>query len=932
MLAKTVTNLMTAVAIVGSATAFAQTGGSAIVGTVRDETRGSLPGVGVTAESPALIGRAKSTVTGPSGEYQIVDLRPGSYTITFTLPGFKTVRREGIDLSTSFTASVNVTMAVGALEETLTIVGESPLVDVRSAASETALRQELLEGIPVGRNIFQVGQMVPGATTTRPDVGGSETAQITNISIHGSSGQDITFNMDGQDVTGSNGNGGTIATYYNEGFNQEIVVQTKAGSAEMPAGGLNINMVKKQGSNQFKGALHFSFSGHSLQSDNVSDEQRRLGLVSPSAMDRAYDLNPGFGGPILRDKLWFYASYRRWRVDRIPANTFNTDGSPALDEQLLWNGGLSLTYQINKSNRLSGSVDYLDKIRAHRRDRTSTYQFISPEAAYVQPNNGPTGSVKWTSTISDNAMLEGGFSWLWLWWGLTYQPEIAPDALPRNDIERSTLTGAAPNALLRENILRRTGTFVFSWLPSWKGSHNIRIGGKYADGPLSDSRSTLGHGDLVARYRDGVPNSVQVFNTPIESQVTMFDHGLFAQDAWTIKKRLTVSAGVRADFFRGRVDEQRTPAGTFVPERHFPQMDNVPNWKTVVPRLAFVYDLFGNGKTALKWNASKYMQKQATGIINNVNPLRLNSEIRSWTDANGDRIPQLSEIGPSLGGLGRGATVRLDPDLRRPSQWEFTVGLDHQLSNTLAVAATYYRRSYYDLFTTINVALQPSDYTPVTITNPLTAQPLTVFNQNLATRGRVDNLLTNSDALSSSYNGFEVTLNKRMANNFMLFGGFTLAAHKQCGSGAASTNPNDHINACGYDDFDSKYMLNVSGVYRLPAGFNVSGHLVHSTGKPLGRAFIVTRAIVPNLTQVNQTVALLPRGELRRPAWTLLDLRLSREFRLGRGTSFELLLDVFNLLNENSALQEVETIGTALGRISQNIDGRLVRLGAKFSF
>jgi hypothetical protein len=273
----------------------------------------------------------------------------------------------------------------------------------------------------------------------------------------------------------------------------------------------------------------------------------------------------------------------------------------------------------------------------------------------------------------------------------------------------------------------------------------------------------------------------------------------------------------------------------------------------------------------------------------------------------------------------------MDPDLQRPYQWEFTAGIERQLSNNWAVSFGVFRRKYYDLFATVNVALQPSDYTPVTFTNPLASEPFTVYNQNPSTVGRFDNVLMNSDAISQWYNGLEGTVQRRMSDGFMLFGGITFGANKECSDGAASTNPNQQTNACGYSSFDSQFMANMSGVVELPLGINLSGHVQHSTGQPLQTLFIVTRALVPNLTQVNETVRLLPTGERRKSAWTLLDLRVSKAFRSGSFT-IEPLLDLYNILNENAAIREVEQVGPALGRVSENVDGRLIKLGLKLAF
>lgn len=901
---------------------------ASIVGVVKDASGLTLPGVTVEAQSPALIERAKTAVTNDAGQYQIVDLRPGTYTVTFTLPGFQTVKHEGIILTSSFTATINATMPVGALEETITVTGESPLVDTRSSVSERALNQELLEGVPKGRGLFAAAMLMPGATTNRPDVGGSETAQITSLSIHGSAGRDVTYNADGLNITSNLGNT-TNGTYYNQGLHEEISYQTKALPAEVGAGGVSVNIVTKEGGNDFRSTTYATYTSNALQSDNVSDEQRERGLLAPSAMDLAYDFNPSLGGPIVRNKLWFYGSYRRWVVDRFVANTFNHDGSQAIDDQLISNYSIKLTSQLGTRTRLSGYYDYTDKIRGHRLENSDVREFILPEATKYAPLWGPNANVKLTSTVRSDLLLEAGFSYFYAPWGARYQLGIPPDALSRNDIVQSTLSGAADYSLEISAPERRSWTFITSWLPNWSGQHNIRTGIQYSHAPFHEERTTFGHGDLVARYRNGAPDSVLVFNTPVNASMSLFEFGLFVQDSWTIKDRLTLNVGGRFEHLRGRVDEQTAAAGTFVPERRFQEIDNVPNWKTFVPRFAVVYDLTGNGRTAIKANASKYMQQQGQSLPNLVNPMRFNNEVRSWVDANNDGYPQLIEIGSGRGALDAGANVRIDPNFRRPYQWEYSASLEHQLSKDLGIVVSYYRRKYYDQYATVNVAVLPTDYAPVTITNPLTGEPLTVYNQNPATLGRVDNVLGNWDDLKTWYNGVEVSVNRRLSNSMTLFGGMTVGASKECS--VASYNPNALINSCGYTSLDSKYIAKVAGVFRLPGDVNFSAHFQHFTGQPLARTTTVTRAQVPNLTQVNQAVTLVPRGEFRKPDQTLVDIRFSKTVR-AKGLSVEPMVDLFNAFNENASLSEVEVVGPALGRISGTIDGRVLRFGVRVGF
>src|SRR5262245_24690097 len=392
-------------ALLAPTVASAQTLGSSIVGVVKDQTGAVLPGVTFEVFSPALIGGVQTVVSNGVGEYRIVDLRPGPYTLTFKLEGFQTVRHEGIALSASFTATINVEMSTSTVSESITVTGESPLVDVRTNVSDRSINQALLENVPNARGIFAVVSLVPGIAINSPDVGGSQTHQSPRLSLHGSVDQDVSWNFDGLDVTGNVGNGGFNVTYYNQGVQEEVSVQSKGLPAETGGGGIYVNILTKDGGNTFKGSLYLSGTGQSLQSHNVTDAQALLGLKAPAGVEKLLDFNPVYGGPIVKDRLWFVASYRYWRNNRFVASTFTPDGSQALDPQLLTNYSGKITAQLSPKNRLSWFMDWDEKRRPSRRDLNSSYQFVSPDAAKYQVQGGPVMNLRWTSTIRPNFLL-----------------------------------------------------------------------------------------------------------------------------------------------------------------------------------------------------------------------------------------------------------------------------------------------------------------------------------------------------------------------------------------------------------------------------------------------------------------------------------------------------------------------------------------------
>jgi hypothetical protein len=304
----------------------------------------------------------------------------------------------------------------------------------------------------------------------------------------------------------------------------------------------------------------------------------------------------------------------------------------------------------------------------------------------------------------------------------------------------------------------------------------------------------------------------------------------------------------------------------------------------------------------------------------------------AWKDLNNDTEAQPNELSSCAGWVG-GATTRIDPNLKRPSQWEYVAMLQHELMARFSVTLGYYHRRISNLYGVSNQLVPLTAYTPVTITNPLTSAPLTVYNQDPATRGLQDSLLTNQDVLNNSYHGFDVKFEKRFANGGMILGGFTAGRKRGSirGSSTDLNNPNNLINHIGAVGYDATYQANVAGSWMLPFGIQWSGSLRTATGLPLRRVYNVTRSEVPNLTQVSQSVDLVPSGDVRLQNNNLVDMRLSKIFKVKRAR-LEAIADVFNVLNSNATTGEVTTVGPSLGRPSAILDGRLLRLGIQMTF
>lgn len=899
---------------------------SSIAGVVKDDSGGVLPGVTVEATSPALIAGTRTASTDGSGQYKLVDLRPGVYTVTYSLSGFGTLRREGIELPASFTATVNIELKVGALEESLTVTGESPVVDTQSSVSQSVMNRALLDTLPTGRDVWSAGQLIAGMTTSSPDVGGTKGMQQPTLQVHGSASSDNTYQQDGITIQHVAFSGNQTGFYYNDGDMEEVVYRTSALPAESAYGGVQINMVPREGGNVFKGAVFMSGASNSMQANNVDEDLVERGLTAPNRIENVYDVNLSLGGPIKRNKLWFFGTFRRWGANGYVANTFNPDGSQALDDNRLTNATIRTTWQVTPKNKVNLFYSHGAKWRGHRRgNNPAGTVFVDPIATVVQTNpRNFIGQVKWYSTVTNQLMVEAGAVVMPVDYNLAYQPEVGSSDLARLDLITGVLSGAAPWDTAVTGTMETYAASV-TYVP---GSHSIKAGVQARGGFFQEAFRV--NDDILLRFRNGAPDSVITYNTPVTRRDDLrWELGVYLQDSFTYK-RLTLNPGVRFDHVAMGWPEQSAPAGTYAPARTFAAVDKLIDWNSIVPRVGLAYDVFGNGKTALKGNISKYMKMEGTGLVSQVNPNQRANNTRSWNDVNGDRRAQPNELGPSTGFAGGGATRRIDPDLEWPYQWEWSATLDHELMDRLAVSVGYFGRKYSNLYGVLNLAVPPSSYIPVTITNPLTSAPLTVYNQDPTTRGRIDEIVTTIDDLFQDYHGFEAKVTKRLARG-SFFGGFTAGRSRGNTGGGDRNNPNNLINDIGAVGFDSTYQIRAGGSYIMPWQVQLSGSLRAGTGLPLSRNFIVGVAQVPNLTQVSQTVQLIPRGDVRLDRFDLFDLRVSKIFRSG-GRQIEALADVFNVLNTNATTGEVQTVGSSLGRPSEIIEGRLLRVGVQIKF
>ncbi len=923
---------------------------AAIAGVVKDTSGAVLPGVNVEASSAALIEKSRTVVTDAQGQYKIVDLRSGTYSITFTLSGFASVKREDIALTADFTASVNVEMKVGAVEETVTVSGASPMVDVQTTQRRDVLTRDVLDALPTGRNYQTIGSTLPGVSMGRFDVAGSTAMQQGSVMTNGSLGGDMALLVDGMNIQSSLSSGSTPAVYHNDDAYQEYVFQVSGGAAESQSGGVVINMIPKEGSNTLKGDGLAIYSNGNFQSSNVSDDQRARGVTQPPQLDKTRDYAASVGFPIRKNRLWWLSSVRVWGYNNLAPNAVYPDGSRAVDDNLIQAYTNRATLQISPRNKLTAMYDKLPKYRGHRNIENG---LTDPKAAVVQKTPlAYDAQAKWTSPLTDRVLLEAGYSEQYYNYTLHYQPDVKTAAQnpPFGDISMLELVNPA-------NRLSNAAQMDFQdWFPSYNlagsasyvtGSHAMKLGVQYQWGWIKHWRDS--NGDMVQRYRSGVPDSVIRWNFPITNGESDLDRsvGIFAQDSWTIR-RLTLNPGLRFEILQGSVPAQSAPAGRFVPARSFAAIPNLPNWKNWAPRIGAAYDLVGDGKTALKFAVGRYMQQEATGFADKYNPLVQGSDIVTWTDANRNNIAEDTELGAANNAtLGVRRNINPDPGLKRPYQILYNLGAQHELVTGISVSANYYRREYHHLVYTTNLDVPLTAYTRIDVADPRgNGQILPVYNLQREFQGRVNELDTTSPNNKRTYNGFDVLVSSRRS-------GATLSGGVNVGHSINVICDVADPNALRFCDQSQQnipwsttvklngsitllYGVRLGGVFQSADGFGPAAPANTAPAPPdnhdVMTNYQISRSVVPSLTQTQVNMLLDPPGANRMPRVTQLDFSVWKTIRATKSVVLTPQIDVFNTLNANTVLTQVTTFGPSLGNPATILTGRLVRFQMKAQF
>ncbi len=577
------------------------------------------------------------------------------------------------------------------------------------------------------------------------------------------------------------GSGQYSGMYMNDASVQEVTYTTGAESAEMAHGGLRINSVPKDGGNTLSGSFFVYGAGSGLQADNRSDAVKPY-ISNPPGIAYDYQINPSIGGPIMKDKLWFYFTYKYQDNKMWVASAKFPDGSQAYRKAMgNYSGVGRVTWAATTKDKFRVYVE--KQYNGEFYNGFNTLPTTTPQASTDAFGEGWVPQVKWTRTHSNKLMFEAGISYYTLPYEQNYTSAVNPFDLPRLEATTNQLTGAAGYTIppYKSTTQDYSSVATASYVT---GSHAMKTGMTLGWG----ENSLIGtpHADInTLVFFNGAPIQVAVANTPTSPhQRVNADLGMFAQDTWT-RKRLTLNYGGRYDHFNAEVPAQSSPAGPWIAARDFAAIKNVPNWNDWSVRLAGAYDLFGNGKTALKANAGKYVASQAAGFAATFNGMTYATQTRTWVDAdrNGTILDaagniQFNEVLGGTSNFGQ-ITARPDPNIARGYNWEYSASVQHELVPRVAVTVGYYHRDFYNLQVTDNQNISTADWNPFSIVTPtdprlpLSGQPIDRFSLNANKVGvATDNLITYSTLNQITYNGFEVSANVRR-DKLIVFGGIT---------------------------------------------------------------------------------------------------------------------------------------------------------------
>ncbi len=890
-----------------SGLAFAQQEAS-IIGQVKDESGAILPGVTVSATSPALQVQQVSDVTNQQGEYRLTPLPIGAYTVIYTLPGFQTVRREDVRLTAGFTARVDITLKVGALNESVTVSGAAPVVDVSSTTTRTQLTRETLELIPTSRAGLQsVLMQAPGARTNL-DTGSGVTANPTFRAFGRSYEAWVT--VEGFPTTSPKSALQSTAQYFDYESFEETSVQTVGNNAESPNAGLNLNVILKSGGNQFHGQGIYTATTQKLQWNNLDQTLIKAGLGSPNRIATRWDVDAAVGGPVVHDKLWFYFTPRLHREDTQIAGSLKPDGTPGIDPVTQFHSTEKVSYQVNASNKLIGFTQAF-----HRDSESGDTPLVPWNSRQHQIYGQQTSKLEWQLVRSNKYVSVQGGEWAF------HLDRSGFDPAHISTFDDTTRRGGGQNidASTTTYEMRRSVTGVVSWYKgNWLGgNHDFKAGLDYWDSHADRRSQDRGAAtNMQLHFANGVPTTINALNYPVVPISKVRNLPMYVQDSWTLARRLTLNLGIRYDHNWVALPAQSrvasvAPLDSVYPAQSFPEI-HFKTFNPVTPRAHLAWDVTGNGKTVVKGGWGRFVHMWNSDEINMANKMTFLTSTFLWHDANGNRLLDPGEVNfdtagndfvsqSALGASAATSNAIPNANLNQPGSHEFSLSVERQLIANFAVRATGIYSRDTDTYRIVNTK-RPYEAYNVDASRPIAAPngspdpslgmlPIKTFSHALAGLA----MLTTGSACIGCVD-------------------------------LTTFEPNAEIFASN-QTWD--YLTRLSGYYQLPYGVSAAVNYENRSNTRWART--QTFSNVPEIGTINLRVE--PIGSRHLPNTNLMNLRFEKSIRgLAAGHKLALRANLYNALNLNTALTVQQNTGATFNNVLTYVPPRIVEFGVAYSY
>jgi hypothetical protein len=937
--------LLTLLLVSGAVDASAQEFRGRINGTITDNTGGVLPGVTVTVSSPALI-QPQMQVTGAAGDYRFLALPPGVYDLTFQLAGFQTVKREGIRVVINQTLTVDQQMQVATLQESVTVTGESPIVDTSTTTLATNFTKELLTEIPNARDIWAAMAQAPGLQMTSYDVGGSHTGTQTGYITYGFSGQNQT-RLEGIDTTeGTAANAG----YFDFGSFEEFQVGGAGRDASTFATGAVLAISVKSGADRFTGDWYSDWLGDATVSDNVPDNLRvsrqadedgffvRSALRRGNPVDRQYDINWNLGGPLWKQKAWFFVS---WRLNDQYKHVLNSD---LIERSKLSNKyTLKGTFQLSQNNQFIAFLNKREKLQ----DKRSLGPSRPLSTAHYQASRNYPWKFEWTSVLGNRAFLDvlagNWYNFFPLRPTRDFGLYDGPWGPGRQDTASGIFfDGGAANSYQDQKRYKPQFYVTTNYFKDgWGGSHDFKLGYDWK----RDRRNLFNDQPFDIFYFDraGATNELELYNTPTSPINDVVYHSAWFNDTWRASDRLTMNLGFRFESYRDGWDDQE-----FQPNGH-PQLANwtdpryrsfvapvtveartVAESKTIAPRIGFAYDLTGDNRTVLKVHYGQSRFNSADTLADRENPVGRARLRYRFNDLNGNRLldgPE--ELGAFLRTEGGGGFVRIDRDLIRPTGNELSTNVEREIVGGLSGRVSYVYKNARNVWGEVDAVRAPAYTVPFSFVDlgpdntANTGDERTINTFDLQPGTSSDRVYTNPEFNNHDFHTVEFALNRRFSDGWMVLTSFGYTWR------SLGTDDYRPANLLNVDDNGREqttlYNYKLIGRYTLPFDIGLSGSWKLQSGQTWGRTVSVR---FPN--DGTRTVRVEPLNANRSPAVSIIDFRLDKSFRF-RGMRLTGMLDVFNAANYGTVTNWRSTT-VNYQEVTGILDPRVVRFGVKFNF